>query len=172
MRARLGGSSHVCAFSASSQQDRGEVNELSERAATAKTYGQHLTLRIANVENRSALNGAENVRELLTTLVRRIGMRILAGPLVGVEDGPPDHQGVSGVVILYESHAAIHTYPEVGQAFLDVFSCKPYDVDLVKGVLSEFIGSFDIVEKNEFDRGIHWSTSVERELTKWQLGRN
>lgn len=148
------------------------MNELIERAVSAKTYGQHLTLRISNVEHRSALNGADNVRELLTTLVRRIGMRILAGPLVGVEDGPPDHQGVSGVVILYESHAAIHTYPEVGQAFLDVFSCKSYDVETVSEVLREFIGNFDIVEKTEFDRGIHWSTSVEREMNRWNITRN
>lgn len=155
-----------------SRRDWGEVNELVEKPTIAKTYGQHLTLRISNVEHRSALAGADNVRELLTTLVRRIGMRILAGPLVGVEDGPPDHQGVSGVVILYESHAAIHTYPELGQAFLDVFSCKPYNVELVSAVLSEFIGSFDVVEKTEFDRGVHWSTSVERELNTWKLDRN
>ena len=148
------------------------MNEVIEKATIAKTYGQHLTLRISNVERRSALAGAENVRELLTTLVRRIGMRILAGPLVGVEDGPPDHQGVSGVVILYESHAAIHTYPELGQAFLDVFSCKSYDVETVSAVLREFIGSFEVVEKTEFDRGVHWSTSVERELSAWKRDRN
>lgn len=170
------------------------MNELSERAelgleppgfavpkirlehsgfeAPSTTYGQHLTLRISNIERRSALDGADSVRELLTTLVRRIGMRILAGPLIGIEDGPPERRGVSGVVILFESHAAIHTYPEVGQAFLDVFSCKSYDTETVAAVLREFIGSFEIVEKTEFDRGVHWSTSVERELTHWHVQRN
>src|SRR3954451_14783572 len=32
-------------------------------------------------------------------------------------------QGVSGVVIIAESHIAIHTWPEVGYAALDMFTC-------------------------------------------------
>jgi len=32
-------------------------------------------------------------------------------------------QGVSGVVVISESHLAIHTWPELGYAALDVFTC-------------------------------------------------
>ena len=32
-------------------------------------------------------------------------------------------QGVSIVFLLSESHASIHTYPEFGSAFLDIFTC-------------------------------------------------
>lgn len=32
-------------------------------------------------------------------------------------------QGVSGVVVIAESHIAIHTWPELGYAALDVFTC-------------------------------------------------
>ncbi|MDI3546571.1 MAG: S-adenosylmethionine decarboxylase [Halanaerobiales bacterium] len=32
-------------------------------------------------------------------------------------------QGVSGVVIISESHLAIHTWPEFGYAAIDVFTC-------------------------------------------------
>ncbi len=32
-------------------------------------------------------------------------------------------QGASGVVILAESHATIHTWPEIGYAAIDVFTC-------------------------------------------------
>jgi len=32
-------------------------------------------------------------------------------------------QGVSGVVVISESHLAIHTWPEYGYAALDVFTC-------------------------------------------------
>lgn len=34
-------------------------------------------------------------------------------------------QGVSGVVIISESHLAIHTFPEHGYASIDVFTCGP-----------------------------------------------
>lgn len=33
-------------------------------------------------------------------------------------------QGFSGVVILAESHASIHTWPERGEAVVDYFSCS------------------------------------------------
>lgn len=39
-------------------------------------------------------------------------------------------QGVSGVVVLAESHISIHTWPEHGYAAVDIFmcgSCNPYD---------------------------------------------
>ena len=32
-------------------------------------------------------------------------------------------QGVSGVVVIAESHIAIHTWPEFGAASIDIFSC-------------------------------------------------
>ncbi|MBS4007178.1 MAG: S-adenosylmethionine decarboxylase proenzyme [Clostridium sp.] len=32
-------------------------------------------------------------------------------------------QGVSGVVVISESHLAIHTWPELGYAAVDVFTC-------------------------------------------------
>lgn len=32
-------------------------------------------------------------------------------------------QGVSGVIVIAESHISIHTWPEVGYAALDVFTC-------------------------------------------------
>lgn len=39
--------------------------------------------------------------------------------------------GVSGVVVIAESHLAIHTWPEVGYAAIDVYTCgetsKPWD---------------------------------------------
>ena len=40
-------------------------------------------------------------------------------------------QGVSGVVVISESHLAIHTWPELGYAAVDVFTCgdsvNPWD---------------------------------------------
>src|ERR1044071_8170653 len=34
-----------------------------------------------------------------------------------------DPQGVTVLALLSESHASIHTYPEVGSVFVDVFTC-------------------------------------------------
>lgn len=134
-------------------------------------YGVHLTMRLAAIANQEALDSEASVNGFLIDLVRRLDMRILAGPLAGREDGPPDHAGCSGVVILYESHAAIHTYPHLGQAFLDVFSCKPFDPILAEEVIKQHFGSYEIIERQVADRGIHWERDVKRELHMWQTQR-
>ncbi|HEY3330482.1 MAG TPA: S-adenosylmethionine decarboxylase [Capsulimonadaceae bacterium] len=130
------------------------------------TYGMHLTLRISEVSRREALDGPK-IGDLLVTLVNRIGMRILAGPLTAEESGTPERRGWSSLVLLYESHAAIHTYPELGQAFIDVFSCKEFSMEQVKDVLLEYLGDFRTVEENVLDRGIHWSQGIDREMAGW-----
>ena len=135
------------------------------------TYGLHLTMRIANISHRDALNDLAVVNNFLATLVQRIGMRILAGPLTGREDGALERQGCSGVVILYESHAAIHTYPFLGEAFLDIFSCKEFDVDSVHAIMTEFFGDSQVIERALVDRGIHWSANVNHEMASWLTTR-
>ena len=35
--------------------------------------------------------------------------------------------GYSGVALLCESHVSIHTYPETGTIYADIFSCKELD---------------------------------------------
>jgi S-adenosylmethionine decarboxylase len=45
--------------------------------------------------------------------------------------------GVSGVVVLAESHISIHTWPDAGYAALDVFMCGSADPDACVPVLRE-----------------------------------
>ncbi len=62
-------------------------------------------------------------------------------------------QGVSGVVLIAESHIAIHTWPENRFAAIDIFTCGPIDHLLAYKFLLEAFGaqSGSIVEIN---RGI------------------
>jgi S-adenosylmethionine decarboxylase len=138
---------------------------------TNSIYGMHLTLRIGQIARREALESGEAVGGLLKTLVGRIGMRVLAGPMVAEESGDIHHRGWSGVVILYESHAAIHTYPDVGEVFMDIFSCKTFDLNTVRETLTSFFGEHIVMEQDMQDRGIHWGTDVDQELNSWHEGR-
>jgi S-adenosylmethionine decarboxylase len=138
---------------------------------TTTTYGLHLTLRLSEVERRDVLDDCQSVGDLLVSLVHRIGMRILAGPLAGREEGDRDHSGCSGVVILYESHAAIHTYPDRGELFLDIFSCRPFEAAEVIELLRSILGYFRIVEQATQQRGIHWSFDIDREMNSWMHTR-
>ncbi len=63
-------------------------------------------------------------------------------------------QGVSGVVVISESHLAIHTWPELGYAALDVFTCgdrvDPWDA--VNYITRHF--EAQNMTATEVDRGI------------------
>lgn len=63
-------------------------------------------------------------------------------------------QGVSGVVVISESHLAIHTWPELGYAAVDVFTCgesvNPWDAC---NYLAEKFGATH-VEASEVNRGL------------------
>ena len=44
-------------------------------------------------------------------------------------------QGVTGVVLLAESHISIHTWPELGYAALDIFMCGQADPKLALALI-------------------------------------
>lgn len=62
--------------------------------------------------------------------------------------------GVSGVVVISESHLAIHTWPEYGFASVDVFTCGPVvDPRVCQRHLAKALKS-SRSEYHEFKRGI------------------
>jgi S-adenosylmethionine decarboxylase len=71
-------------------------------------------------------------------------------------------QGVSGVVVISESHLAIHTWPELGYAAVDVFTCgervDPWDAC---GYLSEKLQA-EHITASEMRRGIMYTDLSQR----------
>lgn len=60
--------------------------------------------------------------------------------------------GVSGVVIIAESHLTIHTWPEHGYAAVDIFTCGVLDLDAGLRYLIEALSPTRHV-LNFYDRG-------------------
>ena len=50
-------------------------------------------------------------------------------------------QGVSGVVVVEESHLSIHTWPEVGYAAVDFYTCGDCNPELAHAVLKQALGA-------------------------------
>ena len=72
------------------------------------------------------LDDTDEIRRLLLHAARAAGATVIDSMFHRFAP-----QGVSGVVVIAESHLAIHTWPELGCAALDVFSCSP-NIDLEK----------------------------------------
>lgn len=71
------------------------------------------------------------VFQFLSKMPEILGMHKLTQPYTLSYDGGgiAEDYGVTGVVIIAESHISIHTYPHDKTFFLDVFSCRPFDVE-------------------------------------------
>mgnify|MGYP001210956888 FL=1 len=94
------------------------------------------------------------VLEFLDTYPDSIGMTKIIAPSVKTYKGPkPEDWGVSGFVIIAESHISVHTFPDRRYINIDVFSCKNFDSDLA---LQQIPNIFSIGKLKHWllDRGI------------------
>ena len=63
---------------------------------------------------------------LLHRLIETIVDELELNPVKpGVWHQFPGHAGVTGMVLLSESHLTVHTWPEFGLAAFNLFSCQP-----------------------------------------------
>jgi S-adenosylmethionine decarboxylase len=87
--------------------------------------GKHLLLELMDC-NHNLLNDIEFLRKTLSDVASLIGATVIKDSFYQFTP-----QGVSGVVIIAESHISIHTWPEYNYAAVDVFTCgdviQPHD---------------------------------------------
>ncbi len=98
--------------------------------------GKHLLLELQDC-NKEALNNLSFLRDTLVAAANDCGATV-----VGESFHPFSPQGVSGVVIIAESHLSIHTWPEYGYAAVDIFTCgNVVDSEKAAAVLVEKLGA-------------------------------
>jgi S-adenosylmethionine decarboxylase len=79
--------------------------------------GRHFLLDVAGAPFET-LDDPVTVEEALVSTVRAMGAKVL-----GIHIHRLSPQGISGVVVISESHLTIHTWPELGEAAVDLFTC-------------------------------------------------
>ena len=82
----------------------------------------------------------------------------------------PDDVGVSGFVIIAESHISIHTFPKREYVNVDIFSCKGFD-DLQALEEVKLLFGFADVKTWLLDRGLEW-IDAKQGLNEVDLQRN
>ena len=67
----------------------------------------------------------------------------------------PEDSGVTGFVIIAESHISIHTFPRKNYVNIDIFSCRPFDHDRA---LQDAKKLFDLNDTQSWllERGLEW----------------
>ena len=105
--------------------------------------------------DKKKLTDLKHVYFLLDSLPEQINMTKIAPPQVisfPGKEGSFDKGGISAFVLIAESHITIHTFEEQEHAFVDIFSCKEFNIDKAIKIL---IGAFDAksYKKRVTDRG-------------------
>ena len=106
-------------------------------------FGPHLIIDGSRCNTRK-LADRILVEQVLNDYPAAIGMTKIGGPYMFEYQAPdPAYSGVSGLVVIAESHIAIHTFPELDYFTMDIFSCKNFDHEKAIAYIKE---AFDVEE--------------------------
>ncbi|MSP24499.1 MAG: adenosylmethionine decarboxylase [Myxococcales bacterium] len=86
-----------------------------------KTLGRHLILELYDCD-RALIDDLAVVERCLRKAAERVGATVMAAQFHRYCP-----QGVSGTLLIAESHLSIHTWPEHGYVAADIFTCGGLD---------------------------------------------
>lgn len=118
-------------------------------------FGQHLMVDGYGCDV-AKLQDIGLIYEFLSEYPDHIHMTKIMPPYVFKYEGKkPEDWGLSGFVLIAESHISLHTFPDKSYLSLDIFSCKQFDIDLAVGHIKEVFGIQEM-EVNTLERGLHF----------------
>lgn len=108
--------------------------------------------------SKERLQDAAGLKDILARIPKEMGMYTISEPLV-VEVGPnnkKDPGGLSGFVLIAESHLSFHTFPNRGFVTIDVYTCQN-DLDIEK-MVQKLTEAFLLQDSDVFvqKRGINY----------------
>jgi S-adenosylmethionine decarboxylase len=111
--------------------------------------------------DRERLSSESLVRSLLDSYPGEINMTKISEPFVLQYTGEkPEDWGVTGFVIIAESHIAVHTFPEHGYVWVDVFSCKEFEAEGAEARIIETFGLTHVTTRIH-ERGLEYPHAVD-----------
>lgn len=115
-------------------------------------FGQHLMVD-GYGGNCKKLATLDLIYQFLDSYPEEIQMTKIMPPYVFKYFGSkPKDWGLSGVVLIAESHISVHTFPEKRYLSVDIFSCKEFDSEQAVETIRD-IFELEKVEINLLDRG-------------------
>jgi len=115
-------------------------------------FGPHITLDLKGCP-KDILSNYQLHFDYLKNIPELIQMTPITQPYVFPYEGlVPEDKGITGIVIIAESHISVHSFEEKGYCFIDIFSCKPFDYERAIGLTKEIFQPKDC-EVNVVERG-------------------
>ncbi len=115
----------------------------------ALALGRHLTIEYYDC-NAQTLADVKGMEKIFTEAAKISGATVLESSFHAFQP-----QGVSGIVVICESHFAVHAWPEHDYAAVDIFTCgDQIDFELAAATLREKLSSRSMVVSNALSRGL------------------
>lgn len=123
----------------------------------AFALGKHMTLEYYECDCH-VLADAARVKEVFLRAARASGATVISAEF---HDFKP--QGVSGVVVISESHFAVHAWPEHDYAAVDIFTCgETISFETAAESLKQGLGAQEMIISSVMNRGIPGNNGIER----------
>lgn len=127
-----------------------------------KNFGLHLLID-GNDCNAKRLADKELIENVLVELPKLIDMNPITEPTIREWlDKWAETPGYTGFVVLAESHFSLHTFPDSGYIFIDLFSSRNFDAE---PIINYLVKKFDIKDAKThlIVRGEKFTSKIEKE---------
>lgn len=100
-------------------------------------FGYHLLLDLSNC-NREKIGSRENIYKFVKTLVEMIDMVAVGEPIIEMLCEGDPKVGYSLMQLISTSNITGHFMDISGEAYIDIFSCKEYDIAVAEKVVRQY----------------------------------
>ena len=104
----------------------------------AEYWGYHLVLDCSGCDTKK-VTSRDNIYDFIKTLVKEIDMKAYKEPMIEhFATHNIDAAGFSFVQLIETSSITGHLVDKNGDAYIDIFSCKEFEIEIVKKVIDKF----------------------------------
>ncbi len=104
----------------------------------------HLMLELYNCD-RKLLSNEPLIRRILNEYPGRVDMdKVSPVHLYDIETSNPLDAGLSGFVVIAQSHISLHAWPEYGEVDIDICSCKEFSQEDAIAFAKEMFQTDDV----------------------------
>jgi S-adenosylmethionine decarboxylase len=122
--------------------------EIKRSAKGRFALARHITIEYYDCDERHLLD-KDDMEKAMLTAARESGATVVSSSFSSFEP-----QGISGVVVIAESHFTVHAWPEHNYAAVDMFTCGDINLDRAVDSLQAALGSTRTVISADLNRGL------------------
>ena len=112
------------------------LNAAASAPADNEYWGYHLILDCSNCD-KAKITSEKNLKAFIKNLVDSIDMKAYGEPNI-VWFGSGKTTGYTLIQLIETSDVTGHFVDETGEAYIDIFSCKDFDIEVAKKVVKKY----------------------------------